>query len=352
VHSSSAVRIVLGAAIALVVLAGCAQKRTTSSARSAAPKVAPPQEEPSPAAEPAEKAPRIREAGVYVDGKQVGVLRSQELPLSIKTIVIHGAPGVEIHLWSFVDYAKSVGIDPAKVKSLQIHGGKRIATVDHDELAALGDQIRFNFTQDTRGKPKMTWAPKSKNPTVDMISAVAFYVEKEPPTYKDGLLYMPDGSVAAQNKMPYEAPDANSGTRVYVDGNLVGAVKRKKLTNDLLVSKEDETSRFGLMKFAATLGVDPKQTKEVDLLAGDDVIARITTEPKATATSFRVPQRNQGKILVDLPEGSAKVSAVQIYVKTKPPVRAVTKLDDAPSAAPGNGNGNGAGSNSESDDEG
>jgi hypothetical protein len=145
--------------------------------------------------------------------------------------------------------------------------------------------------------------------------------------------------------MAYEPADANSGTRLYVDGTLVGAVKRKKLTNDILVSKDDETSRFSLMGFASKLGVDTKHAKAVDLLAADDVIAHMATDKDDTArsTSFRVPQRNQGKIVVDLPEGAAKVSAVQIYVKTKPPVRTVTKLDDAPQAAPGSRAGMGEG---------
>lgn len=341
-------RIVLGAAILALVLGGCAQKRTTSSARSAAPvPVAAPAPTDEPAAEPQEKKQRVREAGVYVDGKQVGVLRIAELPPSLEMIKIKGAPGVEIHLWAFTSYAKAVGIDVAKVKSLQVHGGKRISVVDHDELAALGDSIRFGFSAGDRGKAKMTWPGAAKHAGVDMISAVAFYVEKEPPTYKDGELFYPDGTLVPHDKMPYEQPDANSGTRVYVDGVLAGAVKRKKLTNDLLVSKESETSRFSLMGYVKSLGVDPKSAKAVDLLAGDDVIAHMNG---SNATSFRVPQRNQGKILVDLPEGSAKVSAVQIYVKTKPPARNVVKLDDAPQAAPGFGNGANAGGGSDDDE--
>ncbi len=353
-------RIVLGAAIIPVVLgvvlAGCAQKRTTSAARTAsttpaAPPNAGESDTPNASADPQEKVPRVREAGVYVDGIQVGVLRRQELPPTIRTITLDGRDGdshFTTYLWAFTDYAKSVGIDPTKVKALHVHGGRRIAVVDSAELASLGDTLRFGFTMNERGKPKMVWPAKAKHPTVDMVSAVAFYVEKEPPTYDKltGSLVMPDGTRVDENKMPYEPADANSGTRVYVDGSLVGAVKRKKLTNDLLVSKSDEASRFSLMGFAAKLGVETKQAKAVDLLAGDDVIAHMAT-PKdldtAKHASFRVPQRNQGKIVVDLPEGAAKVSAVQIYVKTKPPVRAVTKLDDAPAAAPGSGPGMGEG---------
>src|SRR5205823_5117098 len=94
---------------------------------------------------------------------------------------------------------------------------------------------------------------------------------------------MPDGTLVDDNKMAYEQPDANSGTRVYVDGTLVGAVKRKKLTNDLLVrnaTKSDEASRFSLLGFASKAagnGVDLRQAKAVDLLAGDDVIAHMAT---------------------------------------------------------------------------
>ena len=50
-------------------------------------------------------------------------------------------------------------------------------------------------------------------------------------------------------------------------------MKRKRLTNDIVVSKEgDETTRFSLSGYEAKLGVDVKNAKGVDLLAGDDVI--------------------------------------------------------------------------------
>jgi hypothetical protein len=163
---------------------------------------------------------------------------------------------------------------------------------------------------------------------------------------------MPDGKPVGE-RGPYVETDSGSGTRVYVDGQLVGAVKRKKLTNDILVSKEtDEVSRFSLAGYEGKLGVDASKAKAVDLVAGDDVVARMSPADVKDAT-FSVPRKNQGKILVDIAQDggaktSAKVSAVQIYVKTKPPTRTVVKLDDASEAAPSNAS---SGSGGGSDDE-
>ncbi len=323
-----------------IALVACGHKPTTSSARSAAARTDGP-ETSAPAAEPTEKQPRVREAGVYVDGKQVGVLRKNELPPSLRSLTVNLGDGFTGLRWRFTDYAKSVGIDPTKIRAMHLYGGKRIATVQGEDLARadVADKLRFAFSMNDRGKAKVIWPGDVEihaGTTVDMLSAVAFYVEKEPPRIEHGQAVMPDGTKIDDRHMPYEQPDGNAGTRVYVDGALVGAVKRKKLTNDLLVSKDDETSRFGLMAYAQKLGADAQHAKAVDLLAGDDVVAR-ENERAAEKTSFRVPQRNQGKILVDLPEGTAKISAVQIYVKTKPPARDVVKLDDAPAAAPGPG---------------
>jgi hypothetical protein len=339
-------RIVLHAAIVPlafgVALGACAQKRTTATARSAAPSPAPVETNATPVAEAPEKQPRVREAGVYVDGKEVGVLRKNELPTSLKSITVNLGDGFTGLRWRFTDYAKSVGVEPTKIRAMHLYGGKHIATISGEDLARpeVADGLRFGFSMNDRGKAQAIWPGKVEihsGGTIDMISAVAFYVEKEPPRIEHSQAVMADGTVIDDRHMPYEQPDGNAGTRVYVDGTLVGAVKRKRLTNDLLVNKDDETSRFGLMAYAQKLGVDTTHAKTVDLLAGDDVVGR-ETAADANKTSFRVPQRNQGKILVDLPEGTAKISAVQIYVKQKPPVRDVVKLDDAPAAAPGAGN--------------
>ena len=353
--------LLLAALSALAVsVVGCAQKRSQPVARSAAPTVTAPPAAPSADETQADNAkrPRLGEASVYVDGKTVGVLRILELPSSVKARHIKvGRQGeYEVTQWSFKEYAKSVGIDPAKVKGVHFYGGSRIAVVEGAEFQRIGDKLTFSFSQGDRGKPRVHWPsePFKASTTIDMVSAVTFYVDKTPPRLDENYdLVMPDGSKVA-GKVPYADNEQGNGTRVYRDGALVGFVKRKKLTNDIALTAPDAEgpTKFSLGDYAGKLGADAKNVKAIDLVAGDDVIAHV--EPGSAKTvAFHVPARNQGQILVDVPVGqtekrAARVSAVQIFVKTTPPARTITSLDDAPAAAPaGNGGGNGGGKSEE-----
>ena len=200
----------------------------------------------------------------------------------------------------------------------------------------------FAFVQGDRGKPRVHFPskPLHMNTTIDMLSGIAFYVDKEPPTLdKNGELVMPDGT-AVGSKVPYAPEEQGNGTRVYVDSALVGTVKRKKLTNDLVAPSKDESgpTKFSLVAYATKLGVDTKGAKSIDLLAGDDVLAHLAPEG-AKSVTFTVPSHNRGQALVDVPQGDgshapARVTAVQIFVKTSPPSRVVVPVDDAAEATP------------------
>jgi hypothetical protein len=345
-----------------VIVAGCAQKRATPAARSApTPPPAVPASNAAAQAEarsateaaPQEKKPKHGEVSVFVDGKEVGVLRPLELPAGIKTRTVDLGSGYTATRWAFTDYAAALGIPAKKIKALHLYGGSRIVVVDAKELAREGDGLRFGFLQGDRGKPRVVFPPMKLGvkTTIDLLSRVAFYVDKEPPHLDEhGDLVMPDGKPAGE-RGPYVETDSGKGTRVYVDGKLVGAVKRKKLSNDLVVSKQDEkVTRFSLAGYEGTLGVDASKAKAVDLLAGDDVVARMAPAEAKSAT-FSVPRHNQGKILVDVGGSPAKLSAVQIYVKTAPPSREITKLEDAVEASPSQSSHASSGSAGGSDDD-
>src|SRR5262249_44606142 len=163
------------------------------------------------------------------------------------------------------DYAASMGVDAKSIKAVHLYGGTRISTVDGDELRRLGDGLTFGLLMNERGKPRVNWPPGALHVPSHgrLLHPGPFHVDDEPPSPDaHGNLVMPDGARVAEDKMPYEAADSNSGTRVYVDGALVGAVKRKKLTNDLLVNTANDTSTFSLGAFATKLGVDPSKAKE------------------------------------------------------------------------------------------
>ena len=344
-------------AVSAIVVA-CAQKRTQPSAHSAAPPKSTPVATlpPPPGAGPEtadrEKRPRFGESVVYVDGKPVGVIRASELPLALKGQTLDVGSGFTTTRYGFVDYVRALGIDAKRIKALHLYGGSRVVVVDKAEVARIGDRIMFSFVQGDRGKPRVHWPPVklNVNSTIDMVSNVAVYVDKEPPVLDaTGELVMPDGKPIA-GKVPYAPEEQGNGTRVYVDGTLVGTVKRKKLTPDLLAEPDKSSAktgpeaaktteeRYSLLAYTSKLRPEVKQAKAIDLVAGDDVVAHLTPE-QLRAVKFDVPPRNRGQAVVDVPapnDGAAaraRVSAVQIYVSSTPPARPVVAIDDAPEAA-------------------
>lgn len=332
----------------LAVCAGCGQERSHPVVRTATPAtaVAPPAA-PVAAEEPRVKRPRRGEAAVYVDGKSVGVLRKQEIPANVTSKVINLGEGYTATRYVLSDYVAKLGIDPKKVRAAHLYGGSRISVVDRAEFARIGHEIMFSFSQGDRGKPRIHFPPKKLfvNTTIDMLSGIAFYVDKAPPTVKDGEVVMPDGSNAT-GKVPYADAEQGNGTRVYVDGSLVGTVKRKKLTNDFAIDNPTGPTKFSLVGYANKLGVDTKKAKAIDLVAGDDVVAHLAPA-NAKNVTFYVPSRNRGQALVDVPVAAgapmpARVSAVQIFVKTNPPSRPIIAIDEASEATPSAAVGRGA----------
>jgi hypothetical protein len=355
----SSVRFGVGLALALVLCGGCGQKRSQPAARTATPPVAPPAVDPAveaaaAEAESKEKRPRLGEAAVYVDGKPVGVLRRQELPGKLAARVLDMGEGYKSERYPLADYVTALGFDAKKIRAAHLYGGSRMVVVDRAEFARIGAEIMFSFVQGDRGKPRAHFPPKklNVNTTIDMLSGIAFYLDKEPPTLKDGELFMPDGTKVT-GKVPYAPEEQGNGTRVYVDGQLVGTVKRKKLTNDVAVAgNETDPTKFSLLGYAGKLNVDAKRAKSIDLVAGDDLIAHLAPE-SAKDVTFHVPSRNRGQALVDLPRSSpggppdakasqARISAVQIYVKTTAPTRVVVPLDEASEATPSTNAGRGS----------
>jgi hypothetical protein len=342
--------------IGIALCAGCGQKRSHSDARTATPSpVAVPSVAPAPAVAASsapvvrEKQPRLGEAAVYIDGKSVGVLRKQELPQKLAGKTIQLGEGYETTRYGLADYVTALGVDVKKVRGAHLYGGSRISIVDRAEFARIGAEIMFSFAQGDRGKPRVHYPPKKLfvNTTIDMLSGIAIYVDKEPPTLKDGALVMPDGSAVA-GKVPYAPEEQGNGTRVYVDGKLVATVKRKKLPNDVAIESATGPTKFSLVGYAGKVSADAKNAKAIDLVAGDDVVAHLAPEGAKNVT-FYVPSHNRGQALVDLPPATAsgapqpaRISAVQIFVKTPPPARPVVAMAEAYEATPNAAVGRGA----------
>lgn len=363
VQQSVPMRIGTLAMLGLLLCAGCAPGCAPKRAQPAA-KAAPVASAVVPVAAVApadnEKRPRLGEAAVYVDGQARGVLRRLELPDSLEGHLVMRPGNEQATRYYFAEYAKALGIDPLKVRALHLYGGSRVSIVEQAEFQRVGGEIAFSFSQDDRGKPRARWPAKklNVNTLIDMLSAVAFYVDKDPPhlNIEEGTLVMPDGT-PVEGKVPYAPAEQGNGTRVYMDGALVGTVKRKKLTDDLLAAnpaaKDNDPASFSLAAYATKMGVDAKRAKAVDLISGDDVIARLDSAASGKVT-FRVPNRNRGQANVDLPAAEpagparvARVSAVQFFVKSAPPQRKVVSIEDAPDATPNPAQGAGGGGGSD-----
>ena len=275
-----------------------------------------------------EKKPRIPEAAVYVDGKAVAAIHSLELPTQLK---LHDST-VGTPRYYMGEYLTALGVDVAKLKAVHFYGGSRVVVVDGDEFRRIQNGIQFSFSRgDGGGKPRLMFAvakPKV-NTTVDMLTAAAVYVDKAPPhLVEHNQVAFDDGQPIVG--IPYAGSELSKGTRIYVDGKLTATVKRKELPNGLLVDNDAEHPRFSLTGYLKSIGVDASKAKSVDFLGNDEVILRLDGKTTSAGDlAFSLPRHNQGHIAV--PAGNAKaakVSALQIFIDTKPPARTVVQAQD------------------------
>jgi hypothetical protein len=284
-----------------------------------------------------EKRPRFGEAAVYVDGRSVGVLRALELPPKLAPHLVPIAGGEHAPRYAVTDYVRALGIDLAHVKGVHFYGGTRVVPMDGDELRRLGDRLMFSFAQGDRGKPRMHWPsePIAVPTTIDIISALTVYVEKTPPAFDRKCHCLVDGAGVAIEGVPYAPVEQGKGTRVYVDGALVATVKRKTLTNDVLVSDEAHP-RFSLARYLAKAGVDVTRAREIDFVSGDDLFSRMSPKEwllEKESLTFSVPARNQGQAVLEYSSHEThathetRVSAIELFVTKAPPSRAVTEVE-------------------------
>jgi hypothetical protein len=281
--------------------------------------------EPAPAPEQhGQRGGRLGEVVAYVDGAPVAVVRWSELPASMTPIAIPALDGLtRARYFRLYDYVRALGVDVAKVRAVQLHGARgRVATVDGAELARFRDTLVFDFSQEVRGKPRARWSIRGlAEPTqIDQFTALAIYVDKPAPRFdpRVGALLLEGVRV---DGVPYTNGDRPSGTRVYLDGKLVGWVKRKNLGEDLVLDRSTPgKTAYDLPAFLARLGVDRRALKTIDVLEDDELAARLNEVPAA----FWLVERSQGKARIDLPSRAATtVTSLQLFARADPRARAV-----------------------------
>jgi hypothetical protein len=294
---------------------------------------------------PPSRRPRNPEATVYVDGSPVAIMRAMELPPSLKEHTFQRTSGPTTR-FLVSEYLEAIKVDLSKVKAVHFHGGSRVVTVSGDEVRKHKANLGFNFTLGDRGKVNMYFpGGMAIDTTIDLLSNMAVYVEKEPPVLHrekgDEYLALADGKPL--QGMAYAEQDQLKGTRVYVDGVLVSTLKRRLLKNDLLAGEVGRTNAFRFAAYLESVGAKADKVKAIDLLCDDDLVARLDsgawTKAKEEMT-FTLPARSKGQLVIPIPSNQtlrARISAVQLYVKSEPPKRWLAPSDAVALADEGSG---------------
>ncbi len=285
---------------------------------------------------------------VFVDGKEVSVLRFGELPPGIAPIAKPAAedPNRRARYYRVADYLKAIGVNVDRVKAIHFADkGMRIASIEGSELRADKDRFVFDFLQTTTGMPMQSWKTTGlKNMLrIDDILGVNVFVEKTPMQIDKRLrCYVEDGDCMPVAR--FTSGDLMKGTRVYSDGKLVGYVKRRLLSDDVLAgTTASGEPTFSFDRYLASLDIDSANAKEIRLLAGDDVIASATAKEWAADSeklTFYLAPHAHGKVRGTVPadlqikqEGTkdrdVQVTAVQVFNRKEPRSVPVVAVDDA-----------------------
>jgi len=278
---------------------------------------------------------------VYVDGAQIAVFRFGEMPAMNAIVLEGGAKRYRIY-----DYLKGIGVAPESIKSVHLHGNSdRIASLEGSELLNEKDRFQFQFISGNTGTPLQKWDTDGlKNEfVIHEIRRVTVYVKKPtPPIHKDRQCHVgADGDCT--DAIPYVNGELAKGTRIYVDGKMVGFVKRRLITDAMGVGDTaDGQHKFSVSKFVSSLGVDSNGINAVELVAGDDVVGRANANQWTSIGPqiyFTLPAHNHGKVRVHVPgdfqardvnvqDRDALVSSVLVYKSTTPADRALRTISE------------------------
>ena len=285
------------------------------------------------------------DVGVFVDGVQASVLRFGDLPSMPVETLEGGATRYRL-----ADYVKGIGIAPETIKSIHIHGNNdRIASVEGSELLKEKNRFQSQFLSGHTGAAVVRWDTDGlKNEfVVHEIRKVTIYVKKASPIVDKKRSCHVGADGECSDAVPYASGDAVKGTRIYVDGKMVGFVKRRQLADTLLMGNTAAgEQKYNVAKLVASVaqaaGVDTSGIKAIELVAGDDVIAHADGGKFASLSSdlfFTLPKHNHGKVRVHVPaslqaqepgstDKDALISSVQVFKNTKPASRELTAISE------------------------
>jgi hypothetical protein len=207
----------------------------------------------------------------------------------------------------------ALGVDLGKIQSLHLVGGRdRVAIVSGKELREHGASLLFSFTQSTTGKARLHVKPGIViSDSIDKIQNVLLYQERPAPIWNAQKLELELDGHSVEG-VPYAAGELRGGTRLYLDGRLLGLIKRNRLP-----PLEPKETAYPLLKVILGLGLPLSTAKTVDLIDDDRQVARIPFGELAGAT-FSVVEKSGGQIAIE-PRGLT-ATALLFYEKAAPPV--------------------------------
>ena len=245
---------------------------------------------------------RFGNAGAYVDGRFVGMLKFNELPPALRTTYRTLDDGRQVQRFSLVQYLRSVGVRLERVQAVHFHGGRnRVSIVAGSELRRVGDALMFSFTRGQAGKARVEYPDLRMvmNTSVDKLTGLAVYVDRTPPTYdrQTRTLSIADHKVTG---MAYATAERHGGTRVYLDGQFMGSVQRRLVEGDAPM----------LAELFDALAVPHQQVTRMQLISTGEKIVADVQQPNFAATPFEVARRSRGRIAITSMAADAKLEAI------------------------------------------
>jgi hypothetical protein len=249
---------------------------------------------------------RRGECPVMIDGRLVGALKYSELPPQMPTWMFPLDDGRKVQRFRISEYVRALGVSLDRVRALHLHGGRRVTVIDGNELRRVGDRLQIQFTSEVSGRPTFTYpgVDLRSNSAIDSISTFALYADSPAPEYRRGRLYAGDKQVDGGAD---DAKLAIRGTRVYLDGKLVRALKRR----DAGSAKQE------LAAVLRKLGVDAAKLKLAEIVARDGVAARVAGANIA-ALETEAPRGSHGRLVIDGVAEGEPVEAILLYANSNP----------------------------------
>jgi hypothetical protein len=262
------------------------------------------------------QAMKWRDPGVYVDGVPVGVVSFLELPRRLEPTWIEGVelldfkPGdkgprertIKYRRYNVADYLEALGVDLARVKRLDVHGGGTyVAAVSGDDLRRYREGIQFDFSRETEGKVRIYFPDGvAVNTVFDRMVGFSVYVDKTPPEVTDQDVLALDGKPVVG--VPYFGSPLRGGIRVYVDDRLATTIKRNQL--------DPTQTSWSLFGFLAGKGIDTAKLTTAELIYNGKRDVRLSRHELETA-SFAASSNARGEVTV----AEHGANAIMLYTK-------------------------------------